>query len=87
MYNSSTLIGYKLIFFRKPFWLDMTSKLTRAITLIRNVHLNVNEQDIVDALIALIDVNAGHLVIDHFNNDDIVNMINELSTQMSYIYS
>ena len=35
--------------------------------------------EIVDTLIALIDVGAGHLVIDHFNNDDIVNMINELS--------
>ena len=57
----------------------MKCKLTRAITLIRNVHLNVNEQAIVDTLIALIDVRAGQLVIDHFNNDDIVNMINELS--------
>ena len=51
----------------------MKCKLTRAITLIRNVHLNVNEQAIVDTLIALIDVRAGQLVIYHFNNDDIVN--------------
>ena len=57
----------------------MKCKLTTAITLIRNVHLNVNEQAIVDTLIALIDVGAGQLVIDHFNNDDIVNMINELT--------
>ena len=57
----------------------MKCKLTRAITLIRNVHLNVHEQAIVDTLIALIDVRDGQLVIDHFNNDDIVNMINELS--------
>ena len=34
---------------------------------------------LVDTLIALIDVRAGHMVIDHFINDDIVNMINELS--------
>ena len=63
----------------------MKCKLTRAITLITNVH----EQAIVDTLIALIDVRAGHLVIDHFNNDDIVNMINELYslTQLSYILS
>ena len=79
VYNSNTCIGYKLSFFRNTFCLDMKCKLTRAITLIRNVHLNVNEQAIVDTLIALIDVRAGHLVIDHFNNDDIVNMINELS--------
>ena len=39
----------------------------------------MNEQAIVDTLIALIDVRAEQLVIDHFNNDDIVNMINELS--------
>ena len=43
----------------------MKCKLTRAITLIRNVHLNVHEQAIVDTLIALIDLRAGHLVIDH----------------------
>ena len=79
VYNSNTCIGYKLSFFRNTFCLDMKCKLTRAITLIRNVHLNVNEQAIVDTLIALIDVRAGHLVIDHFSNDDIVNMINELS--------
>ena len=65
-------------FFRNAFRLDMKCKLTRAITLIRNVHLNVYEQAIVDTLIALIDVRAGQLVIDHFNNDEIVNMINEL---------
>ena len=41
--------------------------------------LNVHEQAIVVTLIALIDARAGHLVIDHFNNDDIVHMINELS--------
>ena len=39
----------------------------------------MNKQAIVDTLIALNDVRAGQLVIDHFNNDDIVNMINELS--------
>ena len=39
----------------------------------------MNEQAIVDTLIAFIDVRAGQPVIDHFNNDDIVNMINELS--------
>ena len=44
-----------------------------------NVHLNVHEHAIVDTLIALIDVRAGHLVIEYFNNDEIVNMINELS--------
>ena len=49
-------MGYKLSFFRKTFCLDRKCKLTRAITLIRNVHLNVNEQAIVDTLIALIDV-------------------------------
>ena len=68
-------------FFRNTFCLDMKCKLTRAITLIRNANLNVNEQAIVDTLIALIDVRAGELVIDHFNNDDIVNMINELSIE------
>ena len=57
----------------------MKCKLNRAITLIRNVHLNVNEQAIVDTLIALIDVRAGYMVIDHFNNYDIVNIINKLS--------
>ena len=61
------------------FCLDIICKFTRAITLIRKVHLDVNEQAIVDALIALIDVRVAHLVIDHFNNDDIVNMINEMS--------
>ena len=79
VYNSNICTGYKLSFFRNTFCLDMKCKLTRAITLIRNVHLNVNEQAIVDTLIALIDVRAGHLVIDHFSNDDIVNMINELT--------
>ena len=79
VYNSNTCIGYKLSFFRNTFCIDMKCELTRAITLIRNVHLNVNEQAIVDTLIALIDVRAGQLVIDHFNNDDIVNMITELS--------
>ena len=69
LYNSNTCIGYKL-FFRNTFCLDMKCKLTGAITLIRNI----NEQDSVDTLIALIDVRAGQLVI-----DDIVNMINELS--------
>ena len=39
----------------------------------------MNEEAIVDTLIALIDIRTGQLVIDHFNNDDIVNMINELS--------
>ena len=62
-------------FLRNTFCLDMTCKLTRAITLIRNVH----EKAIVDTLISLIDVRPGHLVTDHFNNDDIVNIINELS--------
>ena len=38
----------------------MTCNLIRAITLIRNIHLNVNEQAIVDALITLTDVGAGH---------------------------
>ena len=66
-------------FFRNTLCLDMKCKLTRAITLIRNVYLNVNEQAIVDTLIALIDVRAGLLVIDHFKNDDIVNMINVMS--------
>ena len=51
-------------FFRNTFCLDMKCKLTRAIALIRNVNLNVNEQAIVDTLIALIDVRAGQLVID-----------------------
>ena len=41
----------KLSFFRNTFCLDMKCKLTRAITLIRNVHLNVNEQAIVDTLL------------------------------------
>ena len=62
----------------------MTCKLTRAITLIRNVHLDVNEQAI-DTLIALIDVRAGHLVIDHFNNDDIVNKLSELHLLLIFI--
>ena len=79
VYNSNTCIGYKLSIFRNTFCLDMKCELTRAITLIRNVHLNVNEQAIVDTLIALIDVRARQLVIDHFNNYDIVNMINVLS--------
>ena len=78
VYNSNTCIGYKLRFFRNTFCLDMKCKLTRAITLFRNVHLNVKEHTIVDTLIALIDVRAGQRVIDHFNNDDIENMINEL---------
>ena len=43
-----------------------------------NTSLNVHEQAIVDTLIALIDIRAGYLFIDHFNNNDIVNMINEL---------
>ena len=34
---------------------------------------------IVDNLIVFIDVRAGHLVTEHFNNYDIVNMINALS--------
>ena len=42
-------------FFRNTFCLHMKCKLTRAITLIRNVHLDVHEQAIVDTLIALID--------------------------------
>ena len=75
VYNSNTCIGYKLSFFHNTFCLYMKCKLTRAITLIRNVH----EQAIVDILIALIDVRDGHLVIDHFNNDYIVNLINEPS--------
>ena len=79
MCNLNTCIGYKLSFFCNTIWLDMTCKLTRAITLIRNVHLDVHEQAIVDTLIAFIDVQDGPLVIDHFNNDDIINMINELS--------
>ena len=79
MYNSNTCIGYRLSFFRNTFSLDMKCKLTRAITLIKNVHFNVHERAIVDTLIAVIDIRTGHLVIDHFNNDDIVNMINELS--------
>ena len=54
MYNSNTCIEYKLSFFRNTFCLDMKCELTRAITLIRNVHLNLNELAIVDALIALI---------------------------------
>ena len=78
VYNSNTCIGYKLSFFGNTFCLDMKCKLTRAITLIRNINSNVNEQAIVDTLIALIDVRARQLDIDHFNNDDIVNMINEL---------
>ena len=40
-----------------------------------NIHLDVNEQDIVTTLIA-IDVQDGHLFIDHFNYGEIVNMIN-----------
>ena len=79
VYNSNTCIEYKLSFFHNTFCLDMKYKLTRSIPLIRNVHLNVREEAIVDTLIALIDVRAGHLVSDHFNNDDIVDMINELS--------
>ena len=79
VYNSNICIVYKLSFFSKYLLFRYECKLTRAITLIRNIHLNVNEQAIVDTLIALIDVRAGQLVIDHFNNDDIVNMINELS--------
>ena len=57
----------------------MKCKLISAITLIRKVHLDVHEQAIVDTLIALIDVRAGRMIIDNFNNDDIVNMINELA--------
>ena len=53
VYNSNTCIGYKLSIVRNTFCLDMKCELTRAITLIRNVHLNVNEQAIVDTLIAL----------------------------------
>ena len=79
VYNSNTCIGYKLIFFRNTFCLDMKCKLISAITLIRNAHLDVHEQAIVDTLIALIDVRAGRMIIDNFNNVDIVNMINELS--------
>ena len=41
--------------------------------------------EIVDTLIALIDVGADHLVIDHFNNDDIVNMINEVYLLLIFI--
>ena len=67
------------MFVYNTFCLDMTCQLTRAITLIRMIHLNVIEQAIVDTLISLIDVRAGQLVIEHFNNYDIVNMINELS--------
>ena len=66
---------YKFSFFRNTFCLDMKCKLTRAITLIRNIH----EQASVDTLIALIDVRAGQLVI-----DDIVNIFS--LTQLSYIY-
>ena len=66
-------------FFVIPFYLDMTCKLNKAITLISDIHLDVNKKAIVHTLIALIDVRAGHMSIDHFNNDDIVNVINELS--------
>ena len=58
-------------FFRNTFRLDKTCTLT--ITLIRNDHLDVHEQANVDTLIALNDVRAGNLVIDHFNNDYIEN--------------
>ena len=57
----------------------MKCKLISAITLIRNAHLDVHEQAIVDTLIALIDVRPGRMIIDNFNNVDIANMINELS--------
>ena len=56
VYNSNACIGYKLSFVHNTFCLDMTCKLTRAITLIRRVNLDVNELGIVDTLIALIDV-------------------------------
>ena len=79
VYNSNTCIGYKLSFFRNTFCLDMKCKLISAITLIRNAHFDVHEQAIVDTLIALIDVRAGRMIIDNFNNVDIVNMISELS--------
>ena len=48
----------------------------------------LNEKVNVNTLIALIDVRVGYLLIDHFNYDDIVNMINELSiAQLSSIES
>ena len=57
----------------------MTFTLTRAIRLIMNISLDVHKKAIVNNIIALIDVLAGHLVIDRFNYDDIVKMINKLS--------
>ena len=52
VYNSNACIGYKL----SLDCIDMTCKLTRASTLIKNVRLDVHEQAIVDTLIALSDV-------------------------------
>ena len=44
-----------------------------------DIHLDVNEKYSVRILIALIDVRAGHLFIDHINYHDIANIITGLS--------
>ena len=79
IYNSNTCIDYELSFFRNTFYLDKTCSLTRAITIIWYIHLDVNEQVIGNTLIALIHVRVGLLFIDHFDYEYIVNTINGLS--------
>ena len=71
-YNSYTCIEYKLSIFRNTFNFDMACNLTTFIRLIRNNQVYVNYQVIVNTLIALIDVQAGHYCINYFNNNDIV---------------
>ena len=66
LYNSNTCIGYKLVFYRYTFYLDMYNNCTSGRKLINDHNISYDQVAIVSNLSTLIDIRAGNCYIDGF---------------------
>ena len=79
MYNSNSDLGYKFVFFRYAYNIDISCTMKHAISKITGNELTHDQIALVKNLKTLLDFRSGHINIDGFTIDDVNNLIYTLS--------
>ena len=75
MYNSNTCFGYKLVFYRYKYSLDMHDSCTASMKIINGQNLSDYQSSIINILSTLIEMRSGNKFINGFTLKEINQMI------------
>ena len=79
MYNSNSDLGYKFVFYRYAYNIDVFCTMKHAVSKITRNELTYDQLALVKNLKTLLDFRSGYINIDGFTIDDVNNLIYTLS--------